>query len=142
MKRMVVCAAMSLMLITPAGFSDTDSVVKALEQGNHARAFELVMPLANQGDAHAQYLLGTMYMGGLGVPRDWQQAADWFRRATSQEHEYARLMLAVTLDGLGETQEALLHYRWAAEKGDEMAQTRLGQMYESGVLDVRKCGKD
>jgi TPR repeat protein len=37
-------------------------------------------PLAEQGDADAQYNLGNVYVTGEGVPKDGAEAAKWFRR--------------------------------------------------------------
>lgn len=37
---------------------------KAFENGNYQKAFELFSPLAEQGDAAAQYNLGVMYLNG------------------------------------------------------------------------------
>jgi uncharacterized protein len=36
---------------------------------------------ADQGDRNAENLIGTLYSNGLGVPRDLEQAARWFRKA-------------------------------------------------------------
>ena len=44
----------------------------------------LLRPLADQGDATAQYDLGLMYAKGQGVPQDYAEAVKWFRKAADQ----------------------------------------------------------
>jgi len=39
---------------------------------------------AGQGNATAQYNLGTCYEDGNGVAKDNTQAADWYRKAADQ----------------------------------------------------------
>ena len=43
-----------------------------------------IRALAEQGDAIAQYNLGSMYATGDGVPEDRAEAARWFRLAAEQ----------------------------------------------------------
>ncbi|HVO65659.1 MAG TPA: hypothetical protein VMT12_04165 [Syntrophales bacterium] len=51
---------------------------------------ENTMKAAAQGDAEAQYRLGTLYATGEGVKKDRGEANKWFRRAASQGHAKAR----------------------------------------------------
>jgi len=39
---------------------------------------------AEQGNANAQAVLGEIYGSGIGVPRDYAQAAHWIRKAADQ----------------------------------------------------------
>ncbi len=39
---------------------------------------------AEQGDANAQYNLGSMYYDGQGVPQDYAQAHMWYNLAASR----------------------------------------------------------
>ncbi len=41
-------------------------------------------PLAEQGDADAQFNLGVMYDNGQGVPQDYAQAHMWLNLAASR----------------------------------------------------------
>jgi TPR repeat protein len=41
-------------------------------------------PLADQGDADAQFNLGVMYDRGDGIPQDYAEAAKWHRLAAEQ----------------------------------------------------------
>ena len=40
---------------------------------------------AEQGDASAQYFLGSMYAGGRGLPQDYAEACFWFDLATADK---------------------------------------------------------
>jgi len=63
----------------------------AYERGDYATAFKLWRPLAEHGDAEAQYNLGVMYEMGHGVPRDYVYvtAYRWFDLAAAQGNRQA-----------------------------------------------------
>ncbi len=46
----------------------------AAHRGDFKTAYSLLLPLAEQGHASAQYNLGVMYEKGLGVPKDYKEA--------------------------------------------------------------------
>ena len=50
----------------------------------YATAYALARPLADEGLAVAQLVLGVMYGGGHGVPQNHAEAANWLRRAADQ----------------------------------------------------------
>ncbi len=58
--------------------------VTTYEQGEYATAFREWRPLAEQGNANAQLMLGLMYDKGRGVPQDYVQAHMWFNLAASR----------------------------------------------------------
>jgi len=58
-----------------------EDALAAHDRGDDATALRLIRPLADQGNADAQYNLGNMYATGKGVPKDGSEAAKWFRRA-------------------------------------------------------------
>ena len=56
------------------------AVAQSLSDGAQA-----LRPLAEQGQARAQNLLGTCYRSGIGgVSRDYAEALKWFRKAAEQ----------------------------------------------------------
>jgi len=67
--------------------------IRAYETKNYARAYEVWQPLAEAGEARAQFHLGALYFEGRGVPRDLTQARRWLRRALEQGQERARFLL-------------------------------------------------
>jgi TPR repeat protein len=50
-------------------------------------------PLAEQGDALAQYNLGVLYRKGRGVPQDNVQARQWYAKAAAQGQAKAQFNL-------------------------------------------------
>ncbi len=118
----------------------SDAGVAAYNEGNYHKAFKLFKPLAEQGDAQAQFHLGTMYYNGKGVPQDYREAEKWYRKGAEQEDAAAQFMLGVMYYyGKGVPQdykEAVKWYRKVAEQGDDAAQYALGTIYHEGGKGV------
>ena len=57
--------------------------VNAAKVGDYATAMRFWRPLAEQGDAVAQYSLGAMYSAGQGVPQDYVSAYMWLNLAAA-----------------------------------------------------------
>ena len=49
-----------------------------------AQSFEEYLELAKQGDAEAQYALGTCYETGYGVTQSYADAVVWYKRPRSR----------------------------------------------------------
>ena len=54
------------------------------QSGNYHQAFLLLKPLAQKGNADAQYAVGYMYYYGKGVTQDPYLARKWMRKAAAQ----------------------------------------------------------
>lgn len=63
----------------------------AYMQGDYARAFQLLEPLADKGDPDAAYIIGRQYQLGQGVARDLGRAWYWYRRAEAKGNVEAGL---------------------------------------------------
>jgi len=77
MNRMFIAAITALILaidFTSAAAEPVDDAAAAANRGDNATALRLLRPLADRGDAAAQYYLGLMYANGKGVPRDYAAA--------------------------------------------------------------------
>ena len=103
-----------------------DDVVAAHDKGDYAQVFKLLQPMAMQGDADAQFLLGVMYTNGKeGVAQDYKQAANWFRKAATQGDAGAQCNLGVMyFEGKGVPQDYERAHMWlnlAAAQGDSVA---------------------
>lgn len=100
------------------------------------RPAEELLPLAESGDAEAQYHLGLKYDVGNSVENTWSKAAPWFRRAAERGHLAAIRNLGImTMQGRGvskDAAEALRLLRLAAGGGDICAQGFLGHMLMVG----------
>ena len=55
----------------------------AVKVGDINKAMKYWLPLATQDYAEAQYRLGTLYRLGIGVPKDYGKAFQWFSRAAT-----------------------------------------------------------
>ena len=77
---------------------------------------------ADQGDAWAQFHLGSMYRIGLGVPQDDAQAVKWYRLAADQGYALAPFHLGEMYTfGQGVPQDYVQAHKWynlAAAEGD------------------------
>ena len=62
---------------------------------NSAEAMEWYHKAAAQGNAQAQFNLGSMYFEGEGVPKDPAQAVVWYRKAAEQGDSDAQHNLGV-----------------------------------------------
>jgi TPR repeat protein len=122
--------------------TNADAAYDAYQKGNHEAAVRLARPLAEQGDARAQSIVGLAHYRGRGVPRDDIEAANWFRRAGNQGDVAAQYYLGLMFsEGQGVPQdhaEAAKWYRLAADQGDALSQYNLALSYakgEAGTLD-------
>jgi uncharacterized protein len=108
----------------------------AYERGEYATALRLFRPLADQGNAQAQYKIGLMYRNGEGVAQDRAEAAKWIHKAAEQGSMYAQRDLASKYyNGEGVAQDRAEAAKWfgkAADQGDRVSQTILGKMYGKG----------
>ncbi len=85
----------------------------ACQRGDYATALREWRPLAEQGNAKAQYNLGLMYRKGLGVPQDYAEAVGWWCKAAEQGHANAQYNLGLMYkNGLGVPQDEAQGYMW------------------------------
>ena len=105
-------------------------------RGDFATELKLLRPLADKGNATAQFMLGGMYFSGHGVPQSLADAASWFRRAAEQGLAPAQANLGVMyFGGQGVAQdfaEAAKWFQLAGAQGEAKAQFNVGWMYEHG----------
>jgi TPR repeat protein len=110
------------------------------DEGQAARlsreAFPGVLRAAERNDAVAQMIVGTMYVDGLGVPRDATEGLRWLHKAADQNLPLAKADLGVMYEnGQGvpmDITEAVKWYREAAAQNSAMAQACLGDLYDQG----------
>ncbi len=126
-------------LLGSAGMSwsaDFPKGLTAYQSWDYATALREWTPLAEQGDADAQYNLGFMYRNGEGVPQDYETALKWYRLAAEQGNTDAQfnlgLMYYLGQGGLPDYKTAAKWYRLAAEQGYANAQLFLSGMYLQG----------
>ena len=97
-----------------------DTLVQQYEQGltaykqsDYQTAFKLWLPLAEQGNASAQFSLGVMYNNGQGVKQDDVEAVKWYRKAAKQGDASAQFNLGdMYADGRGVKQDDVEAVKW------------------------------
>ena len=95
-----------------------------------------ILKRAQAGDPHAQNELGLLYSEGRGLPQNYLEAKDWFKKAADQGNPAAQVNLG-TLYSLGQgapysDHMALFWFQKAAEQRNALAFAKLGMMYERG----------
>lgn len=98
--------------------------------------FKEALPLANSGNAEAQYDIGEMYERGRGVNRNMMQAFQWYLKAATQgstKGEFHAGLCYLKGEGVEKNlDEALKWLQKSADKNYERANFYLGVMYEKG----------
>ena len=130
----------SLMLVAIGGAATAgpllEDAVAAYQRGDYATALRLWHPLAEQGDAEAQFHLGVMYESGQGGLRNDAEAIKWYRKAAEQGDAVAQFNLGIMYtkgEGASQNDAQAAHwYRLAADHGLAGAQFNLGMMYAEG----------
>ena len=89
-----------------------------------------------QLSAEECYEKGEAYYYGEGVPQDYKQAVEWYRKAAEQEHADAQYSLGYMYEyGQGVPQDYLYAAEWyrkSAEQDNSSAQYSLAILYMSG----------
>ena len=106
-------------------------------------AFTWYQRSAQGGDRDGMNYLAAAYEEGTGVAKSLERAAEWYRRSAEGGHYYASLNLArfyrYGMAGLPKDAGlAFAHYSDAAQLGNPVAQTELGEMY----FDAEGTAKD
>jgi TPR repeat protein len=143
MKRLLFITLFLLLGSLGTAFADSlEEGIQAFKAKDYEKAAELLRPLAEDGDAYAQDVLGLLYFGGLGVEgtgvrKSYKKAVKWYRKAAEQGHFGAQNNLgAMYLEGNGVKKsydEALRWIRLSADQGYARAQKNLGMMYLKGL---------
>lgn len=88
MKHIITILAITIFLVSCSSNEPKDSPLTKAEntyaQGDYEKAAAQLTPLANKGDAQAQYTLGYMYYYGQGVRRDRQLGTFWMQQSAKQ----------------------------------------------------------
>jgi TPR repeat protein len=99
----------------PSPEQGAESGTAAFERRDFEKAFELLEPIAQQGDADAQFRVGFMYLHGRGVKRDFAEAMRWLGQAADQGHAEAQYNLALNYaGGRGTAEDAVQAHVWAS----------------------------
>jgi uncharacterized protein len=116
----VTCVPIALYDVGAADIGECNN--QALLKTEPVRVATACQHAAAQGNAEAQVRLGDLYVSGQGVPRDYAQAAVWFRRSAQQNNATGQMRLGELYDyGHGVPRDYELAYIWY-----NLAATRAG----------------
>ncbi len=109
-----IVVSLTLCVVRVAGAGQLEDGVAAHDRGDYATAVTLWRPLADRGDAHAQFLLGTMYENGKGVSQDYSEAMKLYRLAANYQGYAAPLYALGSMyaKGRGVAQDNVHAYIW------------------------------
>jgi len=128
--------AVAAALCAPAAAGPLEDANDAYHEKAYAKAAELWRPLAEKGDAAAQFSLGTLYAEGKGVEQNDATAFLWFQRAANQGDAAAQYNMGASYAegaGIGKSYvDAAKWFRRAADQGMAFAQLNLGLLYAAG----------
>jgi hypothetical protein len=128
--------ALAALLCSTTALASLEKGYEALMKKDYVTAAREYRPLAERGDAEAQYRIGRMYEFGNGYPQDKAQGIAWLRKSAAQGHADAEQELGVvyaTGDGVRQDDaQAVAWFSKAAEHGNATAQYNLGLLYARG----------
>lgn len=104
---------------------------------DYKAAYDLLLPLAESGNADAQSQLGNMYMRGNYVRQNFDKGLEFYHLAAKQGNARAQSQIGGAYErGLGvpvNYEEAVRWYRLAVSQDSTTGQTLLAGMYERGL---------
>lgn len=71
----------SMLITASATAGSFEDAIKAYDRGDYETTYQLIKPLAEQGNPDAQLMLGFLYEQGQGVPQDSAEMEKWHRGA-------------------------------------------------------------
>ena len=134
--RLTMTLVLPIFCLAAPAWADFQAGMTAHDREDFTTALREWQPLAEQGDALAQYQVGLLYRKGRGVPQDDAQARKWYAKAAAQGLAKAQFSLGTLyFNGEGgpkDYQQALRWFRLGANQKDALCQTKLGIMYDDG----------
>lgn len=135
--RAVLACCLALLAAAPTDVqADLAAGAKAYAAGDYGAALAAWQPLADAGDANAQFNIGQLYRLGRGVAADVAQATHYYRLAAEQGHVGAQANLGTlyyfAVAGAPKIAEATRWWDAAARQGDHRSQYMLAVVYFNG----------
>jgi len=133
----ILALAASAAVLAPAAVAQqargtVESGITDWQAGRYEAAVRAWRPLAEGGDADAQFNLGHAFRLGRGISQDIRAAESWYARAAEAGHIEAQSMYGLLLFQNGRRREAMPYVRRAAERGDARAQYVYGTALFNG----------
>jgi TPR repeat protein len=114
-RRAWACAAVALVLALapPIHAQSFRQGLSAFHRQDYVTASRIFIPLAERGNAGAQAYLGYLFETGRGVPKNFTEAAMWYRRAAEQGDGLAQYSLGLLYDrGQGVPRDIVEASKW------------------------------
>lgn len=134
----LVAAVAAALLSAPLSAQSVKAGIEAWQHADYARAAAIWRPLAERGDADAEFNLGQAYRLGRGVPLNLGMAKSWFEKAAASGHLDAETTLGLLLFQNGDQAEGLKWLRRAAEQDEPRALL----VYGTALYNGDRVGKD
>ena len=103
------------------------------ENKNDAKAFEMFLKYAAEGNTEAEAWLGRCYMNGIGTPVNYDKAFEYFSKAAAKNHPYGINGLGVCKQygyGTGiDLRAAIDYYKKASDMGFPLSTLNLARSY-------------
>jgi TPR repeat protein len=111
MKYLVATLALGFSLAAQAGIEEGQQAYIA---GEYDKAIAEFKPLAEKGDAKAQYFMGFLYHHGYGMKRDEVEASKWFLMGANQGEWQSQYYLGVIYEkgAVGLKQDLAAAHMW------------------------------
>ena len=130
MKRLIINLCLTINLVLESfgvGWSsDYKKGMDAYIKGDYATALNEWWPLAEEGDASAQYNLGYMFDKGKGIPQDYKTAVKWYTFSAEQGNARAQYSLGERYAfGDGVIKDMVYAHMWAnisASNGEKQSE--------------------
>src|SRR5947207_41466 len=119
--RYLVVAVLAAAMAAPLSAQSVKAGIEAWQRADYPGAVAIWRPLAEGGDADAQFNLGQAYRLGRGVPLDLSAAKIWFERAARSGHLDAETTLGLLTFQNGDRVQGLKWLKQAADQGEPRA---------------------
>lgn len=96
----ILLLALTVVATAEARAADKGTALDAYTRGDYATAARRWLPMAEAGNAEAQFLLATLYARGQGVSRDPIAAYKWYWAAAAQKMDGASASLRRLSSGM------------------------------------------
>jgi len=117
----LLAGAISLGLCAKAIAGPLEDGEGAINRRDYSAAMILLAPLAEDGNAQAQYEVGRMYEGGKGVALDYAKAATWYEKSGLGGDHRAQLLLSLMYargQGVAQDNKQGLYWLSKASEGE------------------------
>ncbi|HVU31385.1 MAG TPA: SPOR domain-containing protein [Sphingomicrobium sp.] len=131
-RKYLVASALLIGMAAPLSAQSVIAGIDAWQRSDYAGAVAIWRPLAEKGDADAEFNLGQAYRLGRGVPTNLAAAKIWFERSAKQGHIDAETTLGLLLFEAGDQPSGLKWLKKAADQAEPRAMLVYGTALVNG----------